>query len=177
MWWRKFFALLFPVLLLPLAGCGFHPLYGTESDSANPAVMNELASIQVAPLADHQGQMIHNALLTDLTPRGEAEHPKYILRIRVSLNDVQEAISTTYSATRDFLLYTINFYLYEGQTIVTAGSFSQSYSYDFLPDYYANVSTSDDLKRRAALAIADEIRNRLAAYFAKAAEVKTKSGK
>ena len=169
MWWRRPLALLF---LLCLAGCGFRPLYGTGSAAADPAVMDELASVDVAPLANHQGQMIHNALLTDLTPHGEAEHPKYVLRVNLVVNDVQQAISTTYSATRDFLYYTINYYLYQGSTIVTAGSFSQTYSYDFLPDYYANVSTSDDLKRRASLAIADEIRNRLAAYFTKAAEVK-----
>ena len=35
----------------------------------------------------------------------------------------------------------------------------------------------DDIRRRAAQAIAEEIRNRLAAYFAKAAQVKAQSGK
>jgi hypothetical protein len=55
---------------------------------------------------------------------------------------------------------------------VLSGSFSQLFSYDFLEQHYANVSAADDIHRRAAQSIADEIRNRIAAYFAKAAEMK-----
>lgn len=163
------------VCLLPLAlaSCGFRPLYG--KDSYNAGMMDELASVEVAPLADREGQLLRNALLTDLNPRGMAGKPHYRLVVTPSINETQQALRTDDTATRNQITYNITYWLYEDKTRVVSGSFSQSFSYDFLEEHYANVSAADDIHRRAAQSVADEIRNRLAAYFAKNAEMKAKS--
>ncbi len=160
-------------VLLLLGGCGFHPLYGQSA--LDPAVMQELASVHVDPLRDRQGQLIHNALLTSLSPRGEAAQARYRLVILLTINEAQQALRTDDTATRDVLYYNITFYLYEGPTAVTAGTFSQVYSYDFLQEHYADISAQEDVQRRAASAIANEIRNRLAAYFTTSAVVKARA--
>jgi LPS-assembly lipoprotein len=133
--------------------------------------LDELASIQVMPLTDRQGQLLHNALLTDLNPKGEPIKPHYRLVISLSTTETQQALRQDDTATRDILNYSVTFWLYEDKTRVVTGSFSQMFSYDFLQEHFANVAAADDIRHRAAQATADEIRNRLAAYFAKAAEV------
>jgi hypothetical protein len=52
------------------------------------------------------------------------------------------------------------------------GVFSRIFGYNFLEEHYANVTAYDDIQHRAAITIAEQIRNGLAAYFAKNAETK-----
>ncbi|HXP98266.1 MAG TPA: LPS assembly lipoprotein LptE [Telmatospirillum sp.] len=162
--------------LLPLAltSCGFHPLYG--KDSYNATVQNDLASVEILPLKDRTGQLVHNALLTNFNPLGEPTKARYRLLTNVIVGESQQALRKDDTATRNRITYSVAFYLYENNAAVMTGSFSQMFSYDFLDQHYANVSADDDIHRRAAQSVADEIRNRVAAYFAKAAEVKAKSG-
>ncbi len=176
MWWSRKLAILLACLLpLALASCGFRPLYG--KNSYNSSVLDELASIDVAPLPDRGGQLIHNALLTDLNPRGEAAKPRYALAVLSNLSETQQALRTDDTATRNLMTYSVSFRLFEGKANILAGSFTQMFSYDFLEEHYANISAAEDIHRRAAQSIADEIRNRLAAYFIKAAEIKAQSTK
>jgi len=158
------------VLLLPLAlaACGFHPLYGKQG--VDPALAEEMASIQVDPLRERQGQLIHNALLKALTPDGTPARPRYHLQVLYTVTESQQALRTDDTATRDVLHYNILYRLYEGSTAVTAGTFPKTFSYDFLQEHYANVSALTDIQQRAAEAICEEVRNRLAIYFTTAAK-------
>jgi LPS-assembly lipoprotein len=167
-------AVLLPSLLW-LGGCGFHPLYGQAS--FDPQLREELAEIRVDPLFDRQGQLLRNALLTDLNPAGEPAKPRYHLAVALAVTESQQALQTDQTATRDVLYYNILFRLYEGSTAITAGTFHQVFSYDFLQEHYANVTAAADIQQRAATAISAEIRNRLAIYFAQAAKVRAADAK
>jgi LPS-assembly lipoprotein len=162
MWWRK--ALL--PLLLALAGCGFHPLYG--ENAVDPNVSAELASIHVEPLRERQGQLIHNALLTALSPRGEPERARYHLAVALTFSEGQEAISADTTSTRDVQNIGVTYRLYDDKVAIAAGTFNEIYSYNFLPEHYSSVAAETDIQRRAAETIANEIRNRLAGYFTQA---------
>lgn len=164
--WRS--AALPLALLLALAGCGFHPLY--SKSGADPLIAEEFASIQVDPLRDRQGQLIHNALLKALNPQGTPAQPRYHLSVAYRVTEAQQALRTDDTATRDVLYYTILYRLYEGSTIVTTGQFPKTFSYDFLQEHYNNISAQGDINVRAAEAICDEVRNRLAIYFTTAAQ-------
>jgi LPS-assembly lipoprotein len=169
MWWRKpLFALLLP---LALSACGFHPLYGKQG--VDPNVADELASIQVDPLRDRQGQLIHNALIKALTPEGTPGQPRYHLYVTYVITEAQQALRTDDTATRDVLYYRVLYRLYEGSTAITAGTFPKTFSYDFLTEHFANVAAQSDIQNRAAEAICEEVRNRLAIYFTNAAKQKT----
>jgi LPS-assembly lipoprotein len=162
------------LLAAPLGGCGFRPLYGKTS--FDPNIQDELASIRVLPLQDRQGQLLRNALMYGLSPKGEPEHARYRLRILIAVNETQQALRTDDTATRDTVSYDIRYFLYEGDTAVTAGALNRMFSYDFLEEHFANVAAAEDIHKRAASTIADDIRVRLAAYFAKNAETKATSG-
>jgi LPS-assembly lipoprotein len=163
------------VLLLGLTACGFRPLYGTKS--IDPQSVAELASVSIRPMDDRQGQMIHNALLTRFNPRGEPVKPRYDLWVTYTVSEGQQALRTDDTATRNTLYYTITYRLFEKGIPVVIGNVMKQVSYDFLTQHYANVSADEDVRRRASELLADEVRNRIAAYFILNHEKKAEAAK
>ncbi len=181
-WWRKAAAvcplrlsiavLALPSVLTLLGGCGFHPLYGV--DAIDPDVERELASIRVDPIKDRQGQLVRNALLTDLSPHGEPQQERYRLEVFLQVSEGQEAISTDTTSTRDVQSFGVTYRLYDGRTAIAAGHFTPVFSFNFLQQHYSNVAALDDVRQRAGQDIADAIRDRLANYFSAAKEAAAK---
>ena len=159
-------------LLMPLAlsACGFHPLY--SKNGADPNIREEFAGIQVDPLKDRQGQEIHNALIKTLTPAGQPAEPRYHLFVTYQVTESQAALSTDETATRDVMRFLILYKLYEGNTVLTSGTFPEVFSYNFLQEHYANVGVQADIRARVSDQIAMEVHNRLAIYFTDAAQHK-----
>lgn len=172
MWWLR--PIIGAALLFALAGCGFHPLYGRKS--TDPYLAQDLSSIHIVPLSERQGQLLHNALLSRLNPDGEPQHPRYQLEINLNSSDAQEALQTDNTATRDVVTFDVRYSLFEGHTEVTTGHFMRSFSYDYLQQQYSNITAAADTQRRAAEEIAQELRNRMAAYFDRAAQVRAQQG-
>ena len=163
------------VLLLGLTACGFRPMYGTKS--VDPETVTELASVSIRPMDDRQGQLIHNALLTRFNPRGEPLKPRYDLWVTYTVSESQTALRTDDTATRNTLNYTLTYRLFENGVALAIGNVSKQVSYDFLTQHYADVSADQDMRRRASDMLADEIRNRIAAYFVRNAEMKAEAAK
>jgi LPS-assembly lipoprotein len=156
------------VLSLGLGGCGFRPMYGTASNE--PMVGDDLASISIDPIADRQGQLLHNALLTRLTPKGETQRPRYRLHVLLTMWESQQVIRSDATASRAADVYTASYNLVErdakgSETVIAYGVVQRTLSYDFLTQHYADISAAEDIRSRAAEVIADEIRNEVAAYF------------
>jgi LPS-assembly lipoprotein len=160
-------------LLFTLAGCGFRPVYGVHS--TDPRVAGELATIHVEALPDREGQLVHNALLTLLNPKGEPTEPRFELAVEVSVAEAEVAEQKDQTASRAEDNYAITYTLYHGDQPVTTGAFARQFSYDFLQQHYANISARADIGRRAAQDIAQEIRNRMADYFIRAARARAKA--
>jgi len=139
-------AVLLAGLGLALAGCGFRPMYGKSS--TDPKVLQELATIQVKPIDDRAGQLLHNALLTQLNPKGEPVRPAYLLVVSLNSSDTAEAT-----------------------LLIAQGQSTKQASYDYLKQHYADISAQESVNKRAADQVAEDIRNQLAAYFIRAAEV------
>ena len=164
MWWRRAAGLLLiQALGLALSACGFRPMYGVNS--YDPDVAQELAQIRVEPIKDRQGQLIRNALANALSPSGEPVHWRYHLDVFLQVSESQEAISSDNTSTRDAHSVHVTFRLYDGNTAIVAGDFTQVSSFNFLQQHYSNIAAEEDVKNRAGPDIANEIRNRLAAYF------------
>jgi LPS-assembly lipoprotein len=176
MWWLK--RLVSTGLLLglgltlglSLAACGFRPMYGKSS--ADPAVMNELASIQVATIKDRNGQLLHNALLTGLNPKGEPQHPAYQLIVSLTTDDSAMATLPDDTASRNLVTYTAVYTLYQKGKTLAQGTATKEVSYDYLKQHFSDITAQESVNKRAADQVAAEIRNDLAAYFIRAAEVK-----
>lgn len=157
-------------LLLALGACGFRPMYGKSS--ADPAVATELASISVKPIPERAGQLLHNALLTRLNPKGEPVKARYVLDTTLAYSETQEAVMRDDNATRNLVTYVAQYRLYLGPTPVAQGRVTKEVSYDFLQQHYSDISAQSDVERHAADLMADEIRQVLSAYFIRAAEVR-----
>jgi LPS-assembly lipoprotein len=155
---------------LSLSGCGFRPMYGKSS--ADPAVMSELASVQVATIPDRNGQMLHNALLTGLNPMGEPQHPAYLLTVSLTTSDSALATLPDDTASRNLVTYTANYILTQKGKILAQGTSTKEVSYDYLKQHFSDITAQESVNKRAADQVAGEIRNNLAAYFIRAAEVK-----
>ena len=164
---------LLTILSVALSACGFHPLY--SKSGADPNLQEEMSQITVAPMRDRVGQEMHNALIKTITPEGPPSNPRYTLIVGYNLTESQAALASDETATRDVERYNVQYRLYEGSTILTTGTFPEIFSYNFLQEHYANVSSQEDIRSRVSDQIATEIHNRLAIYFTTAAEQKAKA--
>ncbi len=144
-----------------LAGCGFQPLLGRQS--GNNSVSDDLAAIRIAPIPDRSGQLLRNALLDSLTPRGAAVASQYVLTI--SLQEPRQTIAlrrddvisrSSYSAVATFDLVDR-----QGRKITT-GTSSFTTDYEITVSEYATRSSLEDARSRVLVLIAEDIRNQLA---------------
>lgn len=74
-------------LLGLLSGCGFTPLYGdgrTGQTSAAISAVEGASQIRILPIADRQGQILHNLLRDRLNPTGQPFDPRFELSVTLS---------------------------------------------------------------------------------------------
>ena len=160
-----------------LGGC-FQPLYGDRSIEGSPSLRNALSSVDVkqidAPKGTDEARVaveIRNALIFDLTGGGPSPRPAYSLTVHMSSNiaDIIVDTTTTRPAIED---YGINatYVLTEiasSKQVVTGQTFARvSYDIPGQEQRFARLRGLRDAESRAGQVIADNIRSRLASYFA-----------
>jgi LPS-assembly lipoprotein len=160
-----------------VGGC-FQPLYGDRSVDGGPGLRTALAAVDVkqidAPKGTDESRLaveIRNALLFDLTGGSPPARPSYSLTIRMSatVSDIIVDTTTTRPAIED---YGINatYVLTEiasSKQVVTGQTFARvSYDIPGQEQRFARLRGLRDAESRAAKVIADNIRMRLASYFA-----------
>lgn len=148
-----------------LAGCGFQPLYGKTQQGM---VTDDFAAIRIAPLGERSGQMLHNLLRDRLNPYGQPTVPRYELQIALTESGVESGIQRDETATRVTLRMSADFSLIDLQSgeVVTKGLSRASSGFNILDNRYASTVSAEDARERALTVLADDIRLRLAAYFA-----------
>ena len=162
---------------LPLAACGFHPLYG----GMNSAMSATLSTIYVEPVSDRVGYELRNEMIDLLdgpgTPRGAAYRLKLVFTETsqgVALQaDPQTSTITRYNDTLK-VAYTLTDM--SGKT-VTSGTETGLSAYNVLPTgpgiaagpqaNYGTLAAQQDADKRAAQDIAERIRLDLNVFFAK----------
>lgn len=148
-------------------GCGFRPLYGRQAGPDGEAVTAQLAAVQVKPIRDRRGQLLHNNLLDRLNPEGSAATSLYVLE--VSLTEVREelAVRRDETATRANLVLTANYRLRElaSNEVVFASVSRATTGFNIVLSEYATLTSQADARRRGLVLLSDEIKSRLALYF------------
>ncbi len=185
MWWSdrrgagiRFGRLAATLVVAAGAGGCFQPLYGDRSVDGGPGLRSALAAVDVkqidAAKASDEARLaveIRNALIFDLTGGGPAARPAYSLTIRMTstLSDIIVDTTTTRPAIED---YGINatYVLTEiasSKPVVTGQTFARvSYDIPGQEQRFARLRGLRDAESRAAKVVADNIRARLASYFA-----------
>jgi LPS-assembly lipoprotein len=146
-------------LCLPLAACGFHPMYG-------PSLSPQLSSIYVEPVAERDGYELRNSLIDLLGSNGEMKGKRYRLTITLRESNQGVALQGDASITRYNDTVAANFVLTDmnGAT-VTEGSQTGLTAYNVTSSPYATLAAQQDSDKRAAQDIAERIRLDLAAFF------------
>jgi LPS-assembly lipoprotein len=185
MWWsnqrtagNRFVRLAASLAVAACAGGCFQPLYADRSVDGGPSLRGALGAIDVKQIEAIKGSdearlavEIRNALLFDLTGGGAAARPAYSLAVRMSstVSDIIVDTTTTRPAIED---YGINatYVLTEiasGKPVVNGQTFARvSYDIPGQEQRFARLRGLRDAETRAAKVIADNIRARLASYFA-----------
>jgi len=160
------------------AGC-FQPLYGTQSPTGGKAgVGDKMSAIEVAPIAAPNGTRlsrvgvnVRNELMYQLTGGGAAAATNYRLDIRLTATNLQVFVDVTtgrpdiqnYGIDAAYTLTDIT----NGKRVVTSTTFSRvSYNIPGQLQRFAGDRGMRDAEDRAAKVIAENIRLRLASYFA-----------
>ena len=167
MWWSRpslRARLALALLLAPLAGCGFRPMYGAAE---REAVSPELAAITVAPIKDRIGQQLELSLREALNPEGLAVKPRYRLRVAVSTVREDLGIQRDASSTRGRINAYATFTLYDVTTnhqIYVSRTQSTS-AFNILQDAFAAEVAEEDARTRTVRDLTDQIRLRLALFL------------
>lgn len=173
MWWCRPLRRLLPVVLWAavLAGCGFRPLYQDPEPAAGAGVASELAAVEVAPIPDRVGQLVRNDLLYHMRA-SEGGAADYRLDVRLTESISELAVERTGFATRSNLRLAAVYSLVDlgtGRRLVAGRSRAIS-SYNIVDASFSTLTAQNAARERAASRIAEDIRARLAAYFATAGE-------
>ncbi|MSO85494.1 MAG: hypothetical protein EXR02_06775 [Rhodospirillales bacterium] len=160
-WFKTALALLLPATL---AACGFEPMYGRAADKDVPA---DFAFIQIEPIKDRVGQMLHNQLRDAINPRGTPAKPRYVLKVTLAESTQDTAIQRTAFAVRANLVLSATFILHDvttrGQVFTSSAASTASYAHQTAE--YGTLASEKDARDRAVRDLAEEIRARLGVYF------------
>ena len=156
--------LLIGILLVGLAGCGMHPLYGTAGESGG--VAQSLASISIPQLDSRMTQLIRNNLLSTMRPAGQAAADRYVLTLNPAekSNDIIDQPQP--KATRQQVIVTVDYQLLEGGKVLSSGKTFSQVSYDNVRQPFSDMQAQADAEKRVALELSSDLRTRLASYFA-----------
>lgn len=147
------------LLCLGLAGCGFHPMYGS-------ALAPQLSAIYVEPIAERDGYELRNTLIDLLQSDGVAAGKIY--RLKVTLNESTQGIAlqndatiTRYNTTLD-ARYTLS----DAQgNVLTTGNQNELSAYNVVNSPYATLMAEQDASKRAAQDVAERIHLDLGVWF------------
>ena len=172
MWWHKSARLLL-IAALPLATAGcFRPLYGPTASGV--PLQSELAAIQVETVATPNGQerfghYLRSELIFNLDGSGQPSEKRYKVALD-SAESVQVTTVDTISGRADaaILNVTVKYRLtsLDGKRELASGTARGTATYTRDQQRFASVRAARDAEIRAAQLVADDIKQRFAAYFA-----------
>ncbi len=141
-------------------------MYATGGDGQS--VLNDLAAVEVAVIADRPGQELRNELRDLLTPRGRPATPHYELVINLTERIDKFAIRRTGVPTRANLTITADYVLTDLRSgaSVLRRDVQVVGSYNLIDNDYSTLAAENFTRSQNIERIAQDIRTRLAAYFA-----------
>ena len=158
------------ILSLLIAACGFKPLY--EAGGSSGVMQQQLASVEVGPIADRLGQIMRNRLLFGLNEDGK---PKYRLDVVLDQSSETFGVRPDTATTQEQLTIVARMRLtaLDQDEIVIEDALRARTTFDVVLSDFATVSQREDSAQRLVLDLAERIHRRLALHFAQAAEAES----
>ena len=154
---------------LGLAGCGFQPLYGTNTTTATGTRLSEaMASVDVQPIPGRVGQKVRNELIFSNTGGGRAAAPRYKLKVVLREQDIQQLVQVTGNAQGQVYQLQATYALVDTATgkVLHKGKAISRAPYTRFQEVFANVRARYNAEDRAAETISESIKSQVAAYLA-----------
>lgn len=161
LWFKK---ICLGLVLMSLTACGFKPIY---SRSPSGTAAHQMAGVEIEPIKDRSGQILHNHLLDLMTPRGRPAKPIYSLSAEIR-DSVQElGVRKNAFSTRSNLTMTVSYKLVDKRTgkIALSGSTRVTNSFDLLDSQYAAIVSEREARKNTLKQAAQNIRTRIAVYL------------
>jgi LPS-assembly lipoprotein len=158
-----------------LAGCGFQPVYmPTASGRAGPA-QRELAAININLIPDRPGQLLRQNLQERLASDSGGTPQRYDLAVTFTIAGEGIGILTDNASTRVRLIAAARWTLKArdpAQTQITSGSARAMDDFNVLDQqYFAADMDNEQVQKRLASDLADQIAMQLAVFFRRRAAV------
>lgn len=152
------------ILVGLLTACGFQPLHTQKSTSSGTPILG--SNIQIAPIANREGQILRGYLQERLNPHGQSA-PEYILETNITESRQDLGIERDTTATFARLSVTANYVLKSTDTgVVLLRSSARSInSFNVVDSPYAEQIAEQDARERALREIADDMALRLNVFF------------
>jgi LPS-assembly lipoprotein len=158
---------------LSVAGCGFHPLYGTAGDGTTRPAQAGLARISIGLIPERAGQLLRQALQARFERDGSGVAARYDLAVYYGLSGEGLAIEPDSSISRIRITGSATWYLTAQDPQRRTLASGTARVIDAFNPINSQIFTSDldneMVQRRIAEAIADQITLQLATYFDKQA--------
>jgi LPS-assembly lipoprotein len=150
-------------VMLALAGCGLHPLYG---GGASSPVAVTLSSVEVGPIDGQVGWLVRNKLVDRL---GQGGTPAYRLDVTLDDNITGFGIRGDRAVTRERRTLRARYQLVSlaTGTVVLDATAGSDAGIDVVSSEYATVAAEQTAAERLADVVADQIVARLGVYAAR----------
>jgi len=175
MWWRS--PLVAVVALaaasaLGLAGCGFQPLYGSNTTAADGTRLSEaMASVEIQPIPGRVGQTVRNELIFANTGGNYAPDYRYRLRIAIREREIKQLVRIDGDARGQVYQLEAKFKLIDSSNgaVLYEGAAISRAPYNRFQEVFANVRARYDAENRAARTVSESIKTQVAAFLASSA--------
>ncbi len=157
------------IALVTLQACNtLRPLYGTNGVEEQSAVVTELSNVSIPEPKNRVQQLIRNNLISTMSPPGQEGDGRYTLILEPKADEFDLVIQRNTDVSRRSYRLNVQFLLRDdtsGRKIYSGNTFSEV-SYDKITSEFANLQAKTNAEERAARQVSQDIRTRLAAFFA-----------
>lgn len=162
---RRAFAIAALLALAVLGACGFRPMYATSS--SGHSLDSSLGAIEIAPIPERIGQVVHNHLLDRINPYGAPAAPDYLLKVALEETTEGFGFRSDESITRESFTLEGDIQLVDAATgeVVLEDTLRSVHTYDIVQSDFANFSAREDARARTAEELSSQITIRLALYL------------
>ncbi|OUR80458.1 hypothetical protein A9Q83_00565 [Alphaproteobacteria bacterium 46_93_T64] len=159
--------LLVTSILFLVAGCGFQPLYGSQT--LNAKVTASLDQTYVLPIEGRVGQLVRNQLLDRVSPKGLPSRATYQLVVKLREQKQGLAIDKTDATNRYNLTIFAKYSLLDstGKQALYSGSAQSVASFNIVESDFANLAAEKNARKRSAIVVSEEIHRQLSVYLSR----------
>jgi LPS-assembly lipoprotein len=156
------------LLMLPLAGCGFSPLYGSNGGAA-PSVAQRMDQVEVANIPERPGQILRQSLQDQMYAAGAPTVQAYVLTVNYNIGQTGIGVLADTASTYNRFTATASWTLAPVGTpnapLVQGMATTENAANTIDQQYFALTLETDTINQQLADTIAAQIASQVAAYF------------